>query len=198
MQWKPTQPFWLLIFHHVREVQWSSGRSDRLQKQSRRKYSDPGQSRWELTPCLAATYCWITSYVTWNHISLAAVLQVAELSHQKTTVLFVSFSTLKPSSEREYPERGNKIFHLICLIWFLGWSNYAKIMELGMGNHWLILTLKLVKILGWAHGDWLVGVMNGHAGDKSTLTQYVQNWIKRFIFNLFQKSTPASVRACSG
>lgn len=167
-------------------------------EQSRREYSDPGQSRWELTPHLAAMCCWITSYVTWNHISLAAVLQVTELSHQKKMVLFVSSSPLKPSSAREYPERGNRIFHLICLIWFLGWSNYAKITELGMGNHWLILTLKLIKVLGWAHGDWLVGLVNSHAGDKSNLTQYVQNWIKRCIFNLFQKSTPVSAQVCSG
>lgn len=115
------------------------------------------EGRWEHTRRLAAMCCWITSYVTWKHVFLAAVPQAAELTKQLTATkkafsfTFPSSSLLKPSSQREYPARTKRMLDLLCFFWFLGWGNYTEVMKLRKGNHWLgygILTWKPIKILG--------------------------------------------------
>lgn len=157
--------FAVLVFYHIRKSEWTTEGSDKLQ--------------WEDIPRLAAMCCWITSYVTRKHIFLAAAPWAAELTSFPPH--FLPLETIL-SRTIQQGQRG----YLIPLI--LGWGNYTEVMKLGKGNHWLwygILTWNLIKIRGWAHGDWS---MHSHSSDKSTITQHAQSWIGSCVLEVLQKT----------
>lgn len=155
----------VLVFYHTRKTVWSREGSDKL--------------HWEHVPRLAAMCCWITSYVTWKHVFLAAAPRAAELIKRLPTPLplEIIFSRNIQQGQRGY---------LIPLI--LGWGNYTEVMKLGKGNHWLwygILIWNLIKISGWPRADWS---MHSHTSDKSTITQHAQRGFGTYVLEVPQKT----------